>query len=52
MINLLLHLLRLVPFLVGDHCQLALENLTLRQQLDVSNLIAARAPLASFARLS
>ncbi len=33
MITLLLHLLRLLPFLVGGHRQLALENLALRQQL-------------------
>jgi len=35
MITLLLHLLRLLPFLVGGHRQLALENLALRQQLAV-----------------
>ena len=32
MIGLLLHMLRLVPFILGDHCHLALENLALRQQ--------------------
>ena len=31
MITLLLHLLRLLPFLVGGHRGLALENLALRQ---------------------
>src|SRR6058998_3453297 len=35
MISLLLHLLRLLPFLLGGHRQLALENLALRQQLTV-----------------
>jgi hypothetical protein len=35
MITLLLHLLRLLPFLVGGHRQLALENLALRHQLAV-----------------
>jgi putative transposase len=35
MITLLLHLLRLLPFLSGGHRQLALENLALRQQLAV-----------------
>jgi hypothetical protein len=33
MITLLLHLLRLLPFLCGGHRQVALENLGLRQQL-------------------
>ena len=35
MITLVLHLLRLFPFLCGGHRQLALENLALRQQLAV-----------------
>ena len=35
MISLLLHLLRLFPFLCGGHRELALENLALRQQLAV-----------------
>src|SRR2546427_9159155 len=35
MITLLLHLLRLLPFLCGGHRQLALENLALRHQLAV-----------------
>src|SRR5438876_3999208 len=35
MITLLLHLLRLLPFLCGGHRQLALENLALHKQLAV-----------------
>jgi hypothetical protein len=35
MITLLPHLFRLLPFLVGGHRRLALENLALRQQLAV-----------------
>ncbi len=35
MITILLHLLRLLPFLLGGHHQLALENLALRHQLSV-----------------
>src|ERR671919_2957091 len=35
MITVVLHLLRILPFLVGGHRQLALENLALRQQLAV-----------------
>jgi hypothetical protein len=35
MITVLLHLLRLLPFLFGGHRQLAIENLALRQQLSV-----------------
>jgi hypothetical protein len=35
MITLVLHLLRLLPFLCAGQRQLALENLTLRQQLAV-----------------
>jgi putative transposase len=34
-ITLFIHLLRLLPFLVGGHRQLARENLALRQQLAV-----------------
>jgi hypothetical protein len=34
-ITLVLHLLRLLPFLIGGHRHLALENLALRQQLAV-----------------
>jgi hypothetical protein len=33
--TLLLHVLRLLPFLIGGHRQLAVENLALRQQLAV-----------------
>src|SRR5882762_3941942 len=44
MIGLLLHLVRLCPFLFGGHRQLALENLALRQQLAVYNLTAVRSP--------
>ena len=40
MITLLLHLLRLLPFLVGGHRQLVLENLALRQQLAVYRRLA------------
>jgi transposase InsO family protein len=42
MITLLLHLLRLLPFLIGGHRQLALENLALRQQLAVYKRRLAR----------
>jgi hypothetical protein len=42
MINTLLHLLRLFPFLCGGHRQLALENLVLRQQLTVYKRTASR----------
>ena len=42
MITLVLHLLRLLPFLVGGHRQLALENLALRQQLAVYQRTAPR----------
>src|SRR5712664_323469 len=42
MITLLLHLLRLFPFLFGSHCQLAVENLALRQQLAVYKRTTAR----------
>jgi len=42
MIILLLHLLRLLPFLCGGHRQLALENLALRQQLAVYKRTANR----------
>src|SRR2546427_9450383 len=43
MITLLLHLLRLLPFLCGGHRQLALENLALRQQLAVYKRTTNRA---------
>src|SRR3989442_10748984 len=45
MIILLLHLLRLLPFLCGGHRQLALENLALRQQLAVYKRTANRPKL-------
>jgi hypothetical protein len=40
--TLLLHLLRLLRFLIGGHRQLALENLALRQQLAVYKRTAPR----------
>src|SRR5437870_9046387 len=51
MITLMLRVLRLLPFLVGGHCQLALENLALRQQLDVYKRTMARPPLRRTDRL-
>ena len=42
MILLLLHLLRLLPFLFAGHRQLALENLALRHQLAVYKRTAPR----------
>src|SRR5947209_20272506 len=51
MITLMLRLLRLLPFVVGGHCQLALENLALRQQLDVYKRTMARPPLRRTDRL-
>jgi putative transposase len=51
MITLLLHLLRLFPFLVGGHRQLALENLALRQQLAVYKRAIIRPPLRRTDRL-
>src|SRR2546428_5157529 len=51
MITLMLGLLRLLPFLVGGHCQLALENLALRQQFDVYKRTMARPPLRRTDRL-
>jgi hypothetical protein len=42
MITLLLHLLRLLPFLFGGHRQLAMENLALRQQLAVYKRMMTR----------
>jgi putative transposase len=50
-ITLLLHLLRLVPFLVGGHRQLALENLALRQQLAVYRRTIRRPKLRPVDRL-
>ena len=46
MIILLIHLLRLLPFLFGGHRQLALENLALRQQLAVYKRTMTRLPFA------
>ena len=51
MITLLLHLLRVLPFLVGGHRQLALENLALRQQLAVYRRTIARPRLRRTDRL-
>jgi hypothetical protein len=44
---LVLHLLRLLPFLVGGHRQLALENQALRQQLIVYKRTMSRPPDAN-----
>src|SRR3989441_11935973 len=51
MITLLLHLLRLLPFLFGGRRQLALENLALRQQLAVDKRAVPRPPLRRTDRL-
>src|SRR6267378_3815251 len=51
MITLLLHLLRLFPFLFGRHRQLAVENLALRQQLAVYKRTTARPKLRTTDRL-
>jgi len=51
MITLLLHLLRLLPFLCGDHRQIALENLALRHQLAVYRRTAPRPKLRTTDRL-
>ncbi|MGH7389242.1 MAG: hypothetical protein ACREM3_07245 [Candidatus Rokuibacteriota bacterium] len=51
MITLVLHLLRLLPFLVGGHRQLALENLALRQQLAVYKRARPRPKLRTTDRL-
>ena len=51
MITLLLHLLRLLPFLCGGHRQLALENLALRQQLAVYKRTTTRPKLRRTDRL-
>jgi putative transposase len=50
-ITLLLHLLRLLPFLVGGHHQLALENLALRHQLTVYKRTVPRPKLRTLDRL-
>ena len=51
MITLLLHLLRLVPFLCGGHRQIALENLALHQQLAVYKRSVTRPKLRTTDRL-
>jgi putative transposase len=51
MITLLLHLLRLLPFLCGGHHQLALENLALRHQLAVYKRTVTRPKLRRTDRL-
>ena len=51
MSTLLLHLLRLLPFLCGGHRQLALENLALRQHLAVYKRTVARPKLRTTDRL-
>ena len=51
MISLLLHLLRLFPFLCGGHRELALENLALRQQLAVYKRTVTRPKLRTTDRL-
>jgi putative transposase len=51
MITLLLHLLRVLPFLFGGHRQLALENLALRQQLAVYKRTVTRPALRGTDRL-
>ena len=51
MITLFLHLLRLLPFLIGGHRQLALENLALRQQLAVYKRTSPRPRLHTMDRL-
>jgi transposase InsO family protein len=50
-ITLVLHLLRLFPFLLGGHRQLALENLALRQQLAAYKRTAPRPKLRTTDRL-
>ena len=51
MITLLLHFLRLLPFLCGGHRQLALENLALRHQLAVYKRSGPRPRLRTMDRL-
>jgi hypothetical protein len=50
-ITLVLHLLRLLPFLIGGHHHLALENLALRQQLAVYRRTGPRPKLRTTDRL-
>src|SRR5438874_6932610 len=51
MITLLLHLLRLRPFLFGGYSQLAIENLALRQPLSVYKRTTTRPKLRTTDRL-
>src|SRR3989454_3393627 len=51
MITLLLHVLRVLPFLFGGHRQLAVENLALRQQLAVYKRTTPRPKLRTTDRL-
>ena len=51
MITLVLHLVRLLPFLCGGHRPLALENLALRQQLAVYKRSVPRPRLRTMDRL-
>jgi hypothetical protein len=51
LITLVLHLLRLLPFLFGGHRQLALENLALRQQFAEYRRTTARSNLRTTDRL-
>src|SRR2546426_11878674 len=51
MITLLLHLLRVLPFLFGGYRQLALENVALHQQLAVYKRTATRPRLRTTDRL-
>src|SRR3970040_63458 len=51
MTTVLLHLFRLLPFLVGGHRQLALENLALRHQLAVYTRTVPRPRLRRTDRL-
>jgi putative transposase len=51
MITLVLHLLRLLPFLCGGHRQIALENLALRHQLTVYKRTITRPRLRRTDRL-
>jgi hypothetical protein len=52
MITLLLRLLRLLPFLLGGHRQIALENLALHHQLAVYKRTVSRPRLRRTDRLS
>src|SRR5437867_2086728 len=51
MMSLLLHILRLVPFIFGGHRQIALENLALRQQLVIYKRAVTRPRLRTTDRL-